>query len=115
MTYKYNELLIEIRELIRKINEIYDEIYKEYEQCNINYSKDMSNNNKNDINNKMKQVTEFEFQIIKFIEKEKYFFSQLNSLIKQCLIEQNGKKIIYNKALKDLYINMFKDNNINFK
>ena len=75
----------------------------------------MSNNNKNDINNKMKQVTEFEFQIIKFIEKEKYFFSQLNSLIKQCLIELNGKMIISNKALKDLYINMFKDNNINFK
>ena len=115
ITYKYNELLIEIRELIRKINETYDEIYKEYEQSNINYSKNMSQNNKNDINIKMKQVTEFEFQIFKFIEKEKWFFSQLNFLIKQCSNEQNGKIIISNKAMKDLYKYMFKDNNINFK
>ena len=112
ITYKYNELLLEIRELIRRIKEIYEEIYKIYEKCN---SSDMSKNNKNDVTNKMKLITEYEFQIIKFIEKEKNFYSKLNYEAKQCLFEQKGKTNISNRAMKELYKNMFTDNNQNFK
>ena len=115
ITYKYNELLLEVRELIRRIKEVYDEIYNIYEKSNIIYSNDMSKNNKNDVNNKFKLITEYEYQIFKFIEKEKNFYSDLNYYLKQCLVEQNGKTSISNKAMKDLYKNMFEDNNKNFK
>lgn len=113
--YKYNELLLEIRELIGRIKAIYEEIYKIYEKSNINYTNDMSKNNKNDITNKMKLITEYEFQIVKFIEKEKNFYSKLNYDAKQCLVEQNGKINIANKAMKEFYKSMFTDNNKDFK
>ena len=115
ITNKYNELLLEIRELIRRINQVYEEIYKSFEQSNLNYSRENSKNNKNDVNNKMKQITEYEFHMIKFIEKEKSFFSKINSVLKQCLLEQNGKTIISNKATKELYKNIFTDNTNEFK
>ena len=111
INYKFNELLLEIRELIRRINEVYEEIYKIFEQSNINYNQDKSKNNKLDVSNKMKQITEYEFHIIKFLEKEKSFYGKLNSIFKQCLSEQNGKIIVSNKILKEIYKNMFIDNN----
>ena len=115
ISYKFNELLMEIRELIRRINEVYDEIYKAFSKSTANYNEDMTRNNKNDLNNKMKQIIDYELQMIKFIEKEKNFYSKLNSIFKECLVEQNGKIIISNKIMKELYKNMFTESNKNVK
>ena len=113
VTNKFNELLLQLRELLRRINEIYDEIYKSLAQSNINYNQEMSKNNKTDVNNKIKQITEYEFQVVKFFEKETNFYEKLNSILRHCLIEQNGKIVLSNKTMKDLYKNMFTDNNNN--
>ena len=115
ISYKFNELLMEIRELIRRINEVYDEIYKAFSKSTANYNEDMTRNNKNDLNNKMKQIIDYELQMIKFIEKEKNFYSKINSIFKECLVEQNGKIIISNKIMKELYKNMFTESNKNVK
>jgi hypothetical protein len=115
ISYKFNELLMEIRELIRRINEVYDEIYKAFSKSTANYNEDMTRNNKNDLNNKMKQIIDYELQMIKFIEKEKNFYSKLNSIFKECLVENNGKIIISNKIMKELYKNMFTESNKNVK
>ena len=115
ITNKFNELLLELRELIRRINEVYDEIYKTFAQSSINYNQEVTKNNKNDLSNKMKQITEYEFHMIKFIEKEKIFYEKLNSVMRHCLMEQNGKIVVSNKTIKDLYKNMFTDSNNNIK
>ena len=115
ISYKFNELLMEIRELIRRINEVYDEIYKAFSKSTANYNEDMTRNNKNDLNNKMKQIIDYELQMIKFIEKEKNFYSKINSIFKECLVENNGKIIISNKIMKELYKNMFTESNKNVK
>ena len=115
ITNKFNELLLELRELIRRINEVYDEIYKNFAQSNINYNQEVTKNNKNDLNNKMKQITEYEFHMIKFFEKEKLFYEKLNAVMRHCLMEQNGKIVVSNKTMKDLYKNMFTDSNNNIK
>ena len=115
ITDKYNEFLLELRELFRHINEIYEEIYKIFVQSNINYNQEMSKNNKTDLNNKLKQISEYEFHVIKFFEKEKNFFEKLNSVLRRCLMEQNGKIVISNKNMKELYKNMFTEDNNNFK
>ena len=115
ITNKFNELLLELRELLRRINEVYDEIYKNFAQSNINYNKEMTKNNKADVNNKMKQIIEYEFHMIKFFDKEKIFYEKLNAVLRRCLLEQNGKIVVSNKTMKDLYKNMFTDNDKNFK
>ena len=110
INYKYNEMLLEIRQFIRRINEIYEEMYKTYMQSQANYNDEMNKNNRNDVSKKIEFITQYEIQMIKFIEKEKLFFQKLNSLMKDCLLEQNGKIIISNKNMKELYKNMFSDN-----
>ena len=115
ITNKFNEMLLELRELIRRINEVYDEIYKNFAQSNINYNQEVTKSNKNDLNNKMKQITEYEFHMIKFFEKEKLFYEKLNAVMRHCLMEQNGKIVVSNKTMKDLYKNMFTDSNNNIK
>ena len=115
ITNKFNELLLELRELIRRINEVYDEIYKNFAQSNINYNQEVTKSNKNDLSNKMKQITEYEFHMIKFFEKEKLFYEKLNAVMRHCLMEQNGKIVVSNKTMKDLYKNMFTDSNNNIK
>lgn len=115
ITNKFNEMLLELRELIRRINEVYDEIYKNFAQSNINYNQEVTKSNKNDLSNKMKQITEYEFHIIKFFEKEKLFYEKLNAVMRHCLMEQNGKIVVSNKTMKDLYKNMFTDSNNNIK
>ena len=115
ITNKFNEMLLELRELIRRINEVYDEIYKNFAQSNINYNQEVTKSNKNDLSNKMKQITEYEFHMIKFFEKEKLFYEKLNAVMRHCLMEQNGKIVVSNKTMKDLYKNMFTDSNNNIK
>ena len=115
ITNKFNELLLELRELIRRINEVYDEIYKNFAQSNINYNQEVTKSNKNDLSNKMKQITEYEFHMIKFFEKEKLFYEKLNAVMRHCLMEQNGKIVVSNKTMKDLYKNMFTESNNNIK
>ena len=115
ITNKFNEMLLELRELIRRINEVYDEIYKNFAQSNINYNHEVTKSNKNDLSNKMKQITEYEFHMIKFFEKEKLFYEKLNAVMRHCLMEQNGKIVVSNKTMKDLYKNMFTDSNNNIK
>ena len=115
ITNKFNEMLLELRELIRRINQVYDEIYKNFAQSNINYNQEVTKSNKNDLSNKMKQITEYEFHMIKFFEKEKLFYEKLNAVMRHCLMEQNGKIVVSNKTMKDLYKNMFTDSNNNIK
>ena len=115
ITDKYNEFLLELRELFRRINETYEELYKIFTQSNINYSEEMSKNNKNDLNNKIKQISEYEFHVIKFFEKEKNFYEKINSTLRRCLMEQNGKIVVANKTMKELYKNMFSESNNNYK
>ena len=110
ITYKYNEFLIEIREFNRRINEVYEELFKSYTQSNINYNNYLSENNCNDVNDKLTEISNYEHQMIKFIEKEKYYFKRLNILIKKCLLMQNNKIIVSNKNLQELYEKMFDEN-----
>ena len=110
ITYKYNEFLIEIREFNRRINEVYEELFKSYTQSNINYNNYLSESNCNDVNDKLTEISNYEHQMIKFIEKEKYYFKKLNILIKKCLLMQNNKIIVSNKNLQELYEKMFDEN-----
>ena len=113
ITYKYNEFLIEIREFNRRINEVYEELFKNYTQSNINYNNYLSESNCNDMNDKLTEISNYEYQMLKFIEKEKLYFKKLNILIKKCLLMQNNKVVVSSHNLQDLYEKMFDDNFIN--
>ena len=119
LTYKYNEFLIEIREFNRRINEIYEELFQSYTQNNMNYNHNFSETINNEINNKLTEISHYEYQMIKFIEREKFYYQTLNTLIKKCLLIQNNKTLISNKNLKELYNEMFdensRNNNFDFK
>ena len=109
IAYKINELLIEIREFNRRINEIYEELFNNYTQSNINYNNFLSETNCNDVNEKLTDMSKYEFQMFKFIDKEKYYYKKLNILIKNCLFIQNNKIFLSNKNLEDLYEKMFNE------
>ena len=111
ITYKYNEFLIEIREFNRRINNIYEELFQNYKQINMNYYNNLSENNIKDYNNEITEKRQYEYQMIKFIEKEKNYYRKLNSLIKKCVDIYNNKIIVSNKNLQELYKEMFKGNN----
>lgn len=110
ITYKYNEFLIEIREFNRRITELYEELFQNYTTSNIKYNTFISEDNCNDVNTKLSEISQFEYQMIKFIEKEKYYYQKLNSLIKKCIIFHNNRIIVSNKNLQDLYKELFSDN-----
>ena len=110
ITYKYNEFLIEIREFNRRITELYEELFQSYTQSNIKYNTFICEDNCNDVNTKLSEISQFEYQMIKFIEKEKYYYQKLNSLIKKCIILHNNRIIVSNKNLQDLYKELFSDN-----
>jgi hypothetical protein len=110
ITYKYNEFLIEIREFNRRITELYEELFQNYTQSNIKYNTFICEDNCNDVNTKLSEISQFEYQMIKFIEKEKYYYQKLNSLIKKCIIFHNNRIIVSNKNLQDLYKELFSDN-----
>ena len=112
--YKYNEFLIEIREFYRRVNEVYEELFNNYSQSNINYNNYLSDKNYNDMNNKLTEISQYELQMIKFIEREKFFYQKLNTLIKKCLVLYNNKVLISNKCLQELYKEMFRED-LNFK
>ena len=76
LTYKYNEFLIEIREFNRRVNEIYDELFQNYTYSNMNYNHNSSDNNSNDANNKLTEITQYEYQMIKFIERQKLYYQK---------------------------------------
>jgi hypothetical protein len=114
ITYKYNEFLIEIREFNRRITELYEELFQNYTQSNIKYNTFICEDNCNDVNTKLSEISQFEYQMIKFIEKEKYYYQKLNSLIKKCIILHNNKIIVSSKNLQELYKELFSDN-FNFK
>ena len=114
ITYKYNEFLIEIREFNRRVNEIYEELFQNYTQSNINYKSNSSEKNYNDVNNKLTEMSQYEYQMIKFIEKEKFYYQKLNTLIKNCLVLYNNKRIISSKYLQELYKEMARED-LNFK
>jgi hypothetical protein len=111
ITYKYNEFLIEIREFNRRITELYEELFQNYTQSNIKYNTFICEDNCNDVNSKLSEISQFEYQMIKFIEKEKYYYQKLNSLIKKCIIFHNNRLIVSNKNLQELYKELFIDNN----
>ena len=113
ITYKYNEFLIEIREFNRRINEVYEQLFQNYTQSNINYNNFISETNCNDVNNKLTEISQFEYQMIKFIEKEKIYYQKLNQLIRKCILTHNNKIVISNKYLQELYKELFSDNNRN--
>jgi hypothetical protein len=115
LTYKYNEFLIEIREFNRRVNEIYDELFQNYTYSNMNYNHNSSENNSNDANNKLTEITQYEYQMIKFIERQKLYYQKLNILIKKCMLECNNKIIISNKNLEELYKEMSNYNEFNYK
>ena len=119
ITYKYNEFLIEIREFNRRITELYEELFQNYTQSNIKYNTFICEDNCNDVNTKLSEISQFEYQMIKFIEKEKYYYQKLNSLIKKCIILHNNKIIVSSKNLQELYKELFSDNiknnDFNFK
>ena len=119
ITYKYNEFLIEIREFNRRITELYEELFQNYTQSNIKYNTFICEDNCNDVNTKLSEISQFEYQMIKFIEKEKYYYQKLNSLIKKCVILHNNKIVVSSKNLQDLYKELFSDNirnnDFNFK
>ena len=119
ITYKYNEFLIEIREFNRRITELYEELFQNYTQSNIKYNTFICEDNCNDVNTKLSEISQFEYQMIKFIEKEKYYYQKLNSLIKKCIILHNNKFVVSSQNLKELYKELFSDinrnNDFNFK
>ena len=113
LTYKFNEFLIEVREFNRRVNEVYDELFQSYTQSNMNYNHNYFDNNENNVNNKLTEISHYEYQMIKFIEREKFYYKTLNSMIRKCLQIQNSKTIISNKNLEELYNEMFDENSRN--